>query len=91
MHVQPGKLQGHKTSFLNLEGFVVDCQPLAAAGKTEVSFRATVIFSDLEAADRMLLKELQACVVATPQTPPFAAKSRREMMMQRLEEVFGPN
>ena len=78
----------HKPSFLNLEGFVVDCQACGRDG----SYQVTVMFSDLEAADRELLRELELRVHAKPKSPlTTTSMSRREMMLQRLKEVFGNN
>ncbi len=81
----------HKPSFLSLEGFVVDCLP--STDRTAGSFQVTVMFSDLDAADRAILRELERCVVAQPPSPSPAAAmmSRHEMLMARLEESVGLN
>ena len=88
MHVPGGDRRDHKPSFLSLEGFVVDCQPVGREGALQV----TVMFSDLEAEAREVLQELEWVAGAQPATTSTATSmSRREMMLARLEESFGLN
>jgi len=85
----------HKPSFLNLEGFVVDCQAVCCSeGQPHcrnASFQVSVMFSDLDATDRALLRELEACVHPQPKPPAPATSISRDMLMAQLEEVFGLN
>ena len=90
VHLSGRKLGGGKAVFLNVEGFLVDCQPLVSNPTEEPTYHVTVLFSDLDSATQKVLEDLteEAGIESEGSS---SAMDRHEWVQQQLERAFGMN